>query len=45
MLGEGTEVVEKAFNEKISDNLITLKGVVSRKKQVIPPLTKAIQEG
>ncbi len=45
VLGEGTEVVEKAFNEKISDNLITLKGVVSRKKQVIPPLTKAIQEG
>ncbi len=42
--GEGTEVVEKAFGEKISGNLIALKGVVSRKKQVIPPLTKAIQE-
>jgi len=25
-------------------NLIALKGVVSRKKQIIPPLTKAIQE-
>ena len=44
VVGEGTEVVEKAFGEKISDRLITLKGVVSRKKQVIPPLTKAIQE-
>ena len=44
VVGEGTEVVEKAFGEKISDSLITLKGVVSRKKQVIPPLTKAIQE-
>ena len=44
VVGEGTEVVEKVFGEKISDSLITLKGVVSRKKQVIPPLTKAIQE-
>ena len=44
VVGEGTEIVEKAFDEKISENLIILKGVVSRKKQVIPPLTKAIQE-
>ncbi len=44
VVGKSVEVVEKAFGEKIYDNLITLKGVVSRKKQVIPPLTKAIQE-
>ena len=42
--GNGNAVIEKAFNEKIDNNLIALKGVVSRKKQIIPPLTKAIQE-
>ena len=42
--GDGNAVIEKAFNEKIDNNLISLKGVVSRKKQIIPPLTKAIQE-
>lgn len=34
------EKVEKAFNEKVVDNQINLVGVVSRKKQVIPPLMK-----
>ena len=42
--GDGNAVIEKAFNEKIDNNLIALKGIVSRKKQIIPPLTKAIQE-
>jgi len=42
--GDGNAIIEKAFNEKIDNNLIALKGVVSRKKQIIPPLTKAIQE-
>lgn len=41
--GDGNDVVEKAFGEKVDSNLVTLKGVVSRKKQIIPPLTKAIQ--
>ena len=41
--GNGNDVIEKAFGEKINSNLVTLKGVVSRKKQIIPPLTKAIQ--
>lgn len=41
--GSGNDVVEKAFNEKVENNEIVLKGVVSRKKQIIPPLTKAIQ--
>ena len=42
--GNGNAAVEKAFNEKVENNTVLLKGVVSRKKQVIPPLTKAIQE-
>ena len=41
--GNGNDVIEKAFGEKVDSNLVTLKGVVSRKKQNIPPLTKAIQ--
>ena len=41
--GDGNDVIEKAFGEKVDSNLVTLKGVVSRKKQIIPPLTKAIQ--
>lgn len=40
--GDNLEIVEQAFNEKIEKDLIVLKGVVSRKKQVIPPLTDAI---
>lgn len=34
---------EIAFNTKITNNQMTLPGVVSRKKQVVPPLTKAIE--
>ena len=41
--GNGNDVIEKAFGEKVDSNLVTLKGVVSRKKQIIPPLTKTIQ--
>ena len=41
--GNGNDVIEKAFGEKVDSNLVTLKGVDSRKKQIIPPLTKAIQ--
>lgn len=43
VLGDNLEVVSKAFNEKIKNDLIVLKGVVSRKKQVIPPLTNSIK--
>lgn len=35
--------VELAFNGKVEDSLIDLLGVVSRKKQVVPQLTKAIE--
>ena len=41
--GNGNDIIEKAFGEKVASNSVTLKGVVSRKKQIIPPLTKAIQ--
>ena len=32
---------EKAFDKKLVDSSVALPGVVSRKKQVVPPLTKA----
>lgn len=38
-LGNETGVVEEAFNVTLSNNSALLKGVVSRKKQIIPPLT------
>lgn len=39
--GEPKDVVEKAFNTKLAANRASLPGVVSRKKQVVPPLTDA----
>lgn len=42
VVGEPTEAVEKAFNNKLgADATMPLPGVVSRKKQVVPPLTDA----
>lgn len=38
-IGKGTNNVEKAFNVKLNNNTAILKGVVSRKKQIIPQLT------
>ena len=35
--------IEKAFNAKLSDSEVKLPGVVSRKKQVVPPLTNAFE--
>ncbi|AMB98679.1 inorganic pyrophosphatase [Aerococcus urinaehominis] len=35
---------EAAFNTKIDQQTLDLPGVVSRKKQVVPPLTKAIED-
>lgn len=43
VLGDELEIIEKTFNEKIIDNQIILKNIVSRKKQIIPPLTDTIQ--
>ncbi|MDP4164425.1 MAG: manganese-dependent inorganic pyrophosphatase [Bacillota bacterium] len=39
-LGQAVAHVEKAFNVKLENNTAPLNGVVSRKKQIIPPLTE-----
>lgn len=36
-------VFEKAFGKKLTDSEVKLPGVVSRKKQVVPPLTNAFE--
>ncbi|KRN02533.1 manganese-dependent inorganic pyrophosphatase [Levilactobacillus senmaizukei DSM 21775 = NBRC 103853] len=41
--GEPKSVVETAFNTKLTNNRASLPGVVSRKKQVVPPLTAAFE--
>lgn len=38
-LGKATENVENAFDVSLENNRALLEGVVSRKKQIIPPLT------
>jgi manganese-dependent inorganic pyrophosphatase len=38
-LGGATNAVEQAYNVKLSDNKAFLKGVVSRKSQIVPVLT------
>lgn len=40
VLGNSASIAEKAYNEKIVDNVIELKGVVSRKKQIVPIMTE-----
>ena len=39
-IGQAQVAVEKAFNVSLFENEAKLKGVVSRKKQIIPPLTE-----
>ncbi|KHD38282.1 inorganic pyrophosphatase [Clostridium acetobutylicum] len=41
--GEDTDLVNKAFNVELKDNAVYVPGILSRKKQVIPPLTSAIE--
>lgn len=41
-LGNRTDIVEKAFNVKLENNMAFLPGVVSRKKQVVPVIDKNI---
>lgn len=43
IVGEPKENVEKAFNVTLDNNRAILKGVVSRKKQVVPQLTAAFE--
>ena len=40
--GERHDFVEKTFNVELKDSMAFLPGVLSRKKQVIPPLTNVI---
>ncbi|AZV41494.1 manganese-dependent inorganic pyrophosphatase [Peribacillus asahii] len=40
-LGKEASAVEKAYNVSLTNNAATLKGVVSRKKQIVPVLTDA----
>ena len=42
--GPAQHIVEKAFGYPLQGNKVFLPGVLSRKKQVIPPLGKAVQE-
>ena len=42
-LGSATQAVEKAYNVTLTDNKAILKGVVSRKKQIVPVLTDTFQ--
>ena len=40
-IGPSVPILEKAFNVQLKNNTTFLHGVVSRKKQIIPPLEKA----
>lgn len=40
--GDKPEIAEKAFKVTLTDNTAFLDGVLSRKKQVVPPITEAI---
>jgi len=41
---EKDNYIEKAFNKKPENNTLYLEGVMSRKKQIIPPLTELFSE-
>ncbi|WP_429970892.1 manganese-dependent inorganic pyrophosphatase [Fructilactobacillus sp. Tb1] len=44
IVGEPKDVVEAAFDNKFNDDdVMSLPGVVSRKKQIVPPLTEQLQ--
>lgn len=42
--GEHKDIVSKAFNVTLTDSGVYIPGLVSRKKQVIPPITAAINK-
>lgn len=43
-VGTDLSVIEQAFDNKVTDNEFDLNGIVSRKKQVVPPLTNIYEE-
>lgn len=42
--GKAAKSVEQAFNVSLDQNQCVLKGVVSRKKQIVPSLTEALSK-
>lgn len=44
VFGAETVKAEAAFDKRLDDNVLLLDGVVSRKKQVVPQLTKAFED-
>lgn len=45
IIGEGEkELAEKVFGKETSGNIMLLAGVVSRKKQIVPPLTEELSK-
>ena len=42
VVGERSDIAEKAFNATLVENTAFLPGVLSRKKQVVPPVTNVI---
>ncbi|MBT2658169.1 manganese-dependent inorganic pyrophosphatase [Bacillus sp. ISL-18] len=44
-IGSKAAAVEKAYNVTLENNAATLKGVVSRKKQIVPVLTDIFNQG
>lgn len=42
VLGDKVEIIEKSFDKKLIDDRMFLEGVVSRKKQIIPPISENI---
>lgn len=43
VVGPDKDIIERAYNVTLKDNSVFLPGVLSRKKQVIPPITATIQ--
>ena len=44
VVGPKADLAGKAFHAPINDNVIDLPGIVSRKKQIVPPLTEAMTQ-
>ncbi len=38
--GRAAKIVEEAFGQEVRNNRVFLQGVMSRKKQVVPPLAR-----
>ncbi len=44
VVGENIELIGKAFEKEVINNSFYVKGVLSRKKQVVPPITSALTQ-